>query len=259
MYRIGQFAELCHTSGKTLRFYDSLGILKPDYTDSSTGYRFYSKSNVMAFDKIRLLKKIGFTLKEIKDNFFCATDAEVLSLLSSKEKALLEAYKNCRGVRRQYEETLKMLNNAPRTEIKKRTGNGNISFSDGKSAFSIKFEGSGDDGFISMLDELLNGDIIENIHFDDLCRIAKTADTVSFEALRLNGANISPAKAAPSVKTVKGAVILVKLPADKTLSEAGSAVGSVLSTLPKTAEIVWGAAVDKTLCGRFAVFVARFS
>lgn len=258
MYRIGQFAKLCHTSGKTLRFYDSLGILKPDYTDSSTGYRFYSKNKIMAFDKIRLLKKVGFTLKEIRNSFLCATDAEILSFLSLKEKKLLEAYENCRSIRLQYKEALRMFKNTPRIVIKNQLENGNISFSDGKNTLFMKFEGSGDENYISMMDELLNGDIIENINFIDLCGIAKTANTASFETLCIDSTNNSSTKDMSSSKVVKGAAILVKLPASKTLNEVSSVVNNVLSTLPENCMIIWGAAMDERLHDQFEVSVARF-
>ena len=42
MIKIGDLAKICNVSTQTLRYYDAEGVLKPDITDSSSGYRFYS-------------------------------------------------------------------------------------------------------------------------------------------------------------------------------------------------------------------------
>ena len=42
MIKIGDLAKICNVSTQTLRYYDAEGVLKPDITDSSSGYRFYT-------------------------------------------------------------------------------------------------------------------------------------------------------------------------------------------------------------------------
>ncbi len=37
--RIGEFAKACNVPISVLRYYDTLGLLKPVYTDGFTGYR----------------------------------------------------------------------------------------------------------------------------------------------------------------------------------------------------------------------------
>lgn len=261
MYRIGEFAKLCRTSGKTLRFYDAVGILKPDYTDVSTGYRFYAETKIKAFEKIRLLKEIGFTLREIKKSFLNSTDEQVLALLRLKEAKLFETVENCRRIRKQYEEVLKMAENNPRVIIKKMPELGKIAVCNGKIEIQIEQQS---DAFVSMLDQLLNGDdIIENIDFNDLCELVKITDRISFQSFYLvDGVETAGEKDEKEETTIKkntaGAVILVELPADKTLREVESAIKRVLKTLPSDCRIIWGAAVNQKLKDRFAVSVARF-
>ena len=55
MIKIGDLAKICNVSTQTLRYYDSEGVLKPDITDPSSGYRFYS------VDAVEKYKKICFT------------------------------------------------------------------------------------------------------------------------------------------------------------------------------------------------------
>lgn len=65
MYTISQFAKLCDTSTKTIRFYDNKGILPADYVSKENGYRFYDEESIKLFKQISALKKAGFTLAEI--------------------------------------------------------------------------------------------------------------------------------------------------------------------------------------------------
>ncbi|MCL2773031.1 MAG: MerR family transcriptional regulator [Oscillospiraceae bacterium] len=64
--RIGDFAKLCKTQISVLRHYDKIGLIKPDYTDLFTGYRYYDSKQAKDFEQITKFKKLGFTLKDIK-------------------------------------------------------------------------------------------------------------------------------------------------------------------------------------------------
>lgn len=65
MFKIGDFAKLNKVTVKTLRHYDSLGLLQPENVDSFTGYRYYSASQMPRLNRILALKDIGFSLDEI--------------------------------------------------------------------------------------------------------------------------------------------------------------------------------------------------
>lgn len=65
MFRIGELASIYKISGKTLRYYDELGLLKPRYVDETTGYRYYTSSQIPVLNEIFLLKEMGLSLKEI--------------------------------------------------------------------------------------------------------------------------------------------------------------------------------------------------
>lgn len=65
MFKIGDFARLNRVSVKTLRHYDSLGLLQPEKIDNFTGYRYYSASQMPKLNKILALKDVCFSLEEI--------------------------------------------------------------------------------------------------------------------------------------------------------------------------------------------------
>ncbi len=65
MLKIGEFAHLSQVSLKTLRHYDTLGLLRPAHTDPSSGYRFYDLAQLADMTRILALKDCGFSLEEI--------------------------------------------------------------------------------------------------------------------------------------------------------------------------------------------------
>jgi DNA-binding transcriptional MerR regulator len=65
--QIGEFAHACDVSVQTLRYYEKVKLLKPDYVDEDTGYRYYSKDKIFKLTTINLLKSAGFKLSEVSD------------------------------------------------------------------------------------------------------------------------------------------------------------------------------------------------
>ena len=63
---IGQMAELNHVSQQTLRLYDREGLVKPQYIDEKTGYRYYHIIQSARLDFIQNMKLYGMTLREIR-------------------------------------------------------------------------------------------------------------------------------------------------------------------------------------------------
>ncbi|WP_105616183.1 MerR family transcriptional regulator [Vallitalea okinawensis] len=67
MFSIGVFSSINKITTKTLRHYDEIGLLKPEYVDDFTGYRYYSSNQLPRLYKIRTLKQMGLSLCEIKE------------------------------------------------------------------------------------------------------------------------------------------------------------------------------------------------
>ncbi len=67
MFRIGEFSKIAQVSGRLLRYYDEIGLLKPEFTDTQTGYRYYTVEQLPRLNRILALKDLGFTLTQIAD------------------------------------------------------------------------------------------------------------------------------------------------------------------------------------------------
>lgn len=69
MLRIGEFSKLTGVPIRTLRYYDEIDLFKPADIDLFTDYRYYKEEQVEDLNLINELKKIGFSLEEIKNNW----------------------------------------------------------------------------------------------------------------------------------------------------------------------------------------------
>jgi len=65
MFKIGDFSRIARVSARLLRFYDEIGLLKPEQADSQSGYRFYTATQLARLNRILVLKDLGFNLEEI--------------------------------------------------------------------------------------------------------------------------------------------------------------------------------------------------
>lgn len=95
VYKIGDFSNLVNISVRTLRYYDEIGLLKPEIVDKFTSYRYYTEDNVVEAQFITLLKEVGFTLQEIIDykkflNEFDNDDDGTNQFLLKKQEQITE-------------------------------------------------------------------------------------------------------------------------------------------------------------------------
>ncbi|MCO7125820.1 MerR family transcriptional regulator [Sporolactobacillus shoreicorticis] len=87
-YTIKQLSQLAGVSGRTLRFYDKIDLLKPESINAS-GYRIYGPKQVDRLQQILFFRELKFSLKEIKD-ILSATDFNLVEALTEQHKKLSE-------------------------------------------------------------------------------------------------------------------------------------------------------------------------
>jgi MerR family transcriptional regulator, copper efflux regulator len=62
--RIGEFAKRAGVTPRTVRYYESLGLLGPSEREG-TGFRYYTEIELARLQKINTLKELGLSLEEI--------------------------------------------------------------------------------------------------------------------------------------------------------------------------------------------------
>lgn len=68
-FKIGEFSKLNYVTVKTLRHYEEIGLLIPNEVDQWSGYRYYDVSQLKKMSRIIYLKKLGFSLEQIREMF----------------------------------------------------------------------------------------------------------------------------------------------------------------------------------------------
>ena len=91
MLRIGEFSRLGRVTIKTLRYWDEIGLLRPDHISTENGYRYYSAGKLSLVYEILSLKELGLYLEDIKRILHHRLDRdEWIALLQRRKKMLIE-------------------------------------------------------------------------------------------------------------------------------------------------------------------------
>ncbi len=90
-YTIDKLAKLAGISSRTLRYYDEIGILKPNRINSS-GYRIYGRQEIDKLQLILFYKHLGVKLEVIKE-ILDSPDFDEIEALKNHYRELLEKRK----------------------------------------------------------------------------------------------------------------------------------------------------------------------
>ena len=104
-YNIGEVAKISGLSIKTLRYYDSRGVLIPAKRDENTNYRYYSEDQLLVALAIREMKLRGFPLEEIE----MLISSHSLDIISDKLNRKMDSIKE---EIRQLEKQLLLVDNS---------------------------------------------------------------------------------------------------------------------------------------------------
>lgn len=86
LFQIGEVAGMFRVSVSTLRYYEKYGLLRPEYTDPDTGYRYYGPRQLEVLTTIRFLRELDMPLPQIRDFLSSREIDKMLSMLNSQEK-----------------------------------------------------------------------------------------------------------------------------------------------------------------------------
>lgn len=117
---ITQLSKIKHITTETLRHYDRIKLFIPDYVDPSSGYRYYSLSQIEKIDTIIELRDMGMSLKDIKD-FMENRNVELsYQLLIQKEQELAQEIKEKSLLRKNLMEKIQFMEKIRQTESEGR-------------------------------------------------------------------------------------------------------------------------------------------
>lgn len=83
-FLIGELSKLFKISTDTLRYYDKIDLLKPDY-EKENGYRYYGVRKFFQLSRILFFKQLDISLKDIKKYMNNKNTSNLINLLKKKE------------------------------------------------------------------------------------------------------------------------------------------------------------------------------
>ena len=87
---IGEFSKRTGCSIKSLRYYDSIGLLKPVYIDQNTNYRYYNFEQTRMAELIQICVNLSIPLKEVKDLAFIDDKVDYKNVIEYGKKITKE-------------------------------------------------------------------------------------------------------------------------------------------------------------------------
>lgn len=117
MISIGKMPQACPMSVKTLRWYDQIGPLHPEYVDEKTGFRCCTPEQIEQILLIRRYKRFGFSLQEIGE----LLQASQTQIQKAPAHKLEEMQIQIESQRQRQEEIRQILSDRPERIFMNRT------------------------------------------------------------------------------------------------------------------------------------------
>lgn len=121
LLQIGEVAKLSHISVGSLRHYEKLGLLTPEYVDESSGYRYYSIRQFECLNTIRYLRVLGMSLPEIAGFTQNRNLEKIQEMLCQQKAEVSRRQEELRRVERKIDNRLQQIHDALSTEKNKIT------------------------------------------------------------------------------------------------------------------------------------------
>jgi DNA-binding transcriptional MerR regulator len=90
IYTVGELSKLSGATIRTIQYYDKINLLEAK-RDEKKNLRYYSKADLMTLQQILFYKRLGFSLKEIKNHLINFDDAaDIKHILKNQADILFQ-------------------------------------------------------------------------------------------------------------------------------------------------------------------------
>ena len=117
LFSIGDVAQLFHLSVSSLRHYETIGLLTPEYTDPATGYRYYGPRQFEVLNTIRYLRALDMPLGQIRAFLRNRDVGRIEQLMREQKAAVVRKQEELQRVERKIDNRLRQLREAQTTQL----------------------------------------------------------------------------------------------------------------------------------------------
>ena len=120
-FSIGEVARMFRVSVSTLRHYEKIGLLAPEYVDPATGYRSYSTRQFECLNTIRYLRALEMPLEQIRDFLQDREVGKIQGMLLQQRQAVIQKRQALGIVQRKIENRLRQIQDALEGPLEEET------------------------------------------------------------------------------------------------------------------------------------------
>jgi DNA-binding transcriptional MerR regulator len=104
VYTVKQLARLAGVSGRTLHYYDEIGLLKPSSVGEN-GYRYYDEAAILRLQQILFFRELDFSLSDIQ-TILDRPEFDVVEALQAHKQALQSKVHRLSGLIQTVDQTI---------------------------------------------------------------------------------------------------------------------------------------------------------
>lgn len=112
LFRIGDMARLFHVSVGSLRHYEEMGLVQPEYVDPDSGYRYYSTRQFEPLNTIRYLRVLDMPLARIGGFLQNRNLDKIQEMLCQQRQTVMDKQRELKRIQRKIETRLRQLQDA---------------------------------------------------------------------------------------------------------------------------------------------------
>lgn len=117
LFQIGEVARMFHLSVGSLRHYEKLGLLTPEYTDPVTGYRYYSTRQFECLNTIRYLRVLDMPLEQIAAFLENRDIGRMQEMLRQQRETVIRKQRQLQTIEKKIDNRLRQLQDALASEL----------------------------------------------------------------------------------------------------------------------------------------------
>ena len=117
LFSIGEVSKLFHISVSSLRHYENVGLLHPEYTSPDSGYRYYGTEQFEVLNTIRYLRALDMPLTEIEDFLKNKDISNIEEKLMQQKKIVQEKQEELKRIEQKINHRLNVLSEAQNTPL----------------------------------------------------------------------------------------------------------------------------------------------
>ncbi|KAA6451275.1 MerR family transcriptional regulator [Bacillus swezeyi] len=121
-FSIGEVSKLFNVNISTLRYYDEIGLLKPEFTDEHNNYRYYSTQQFERLSTIKYLRTLGLPINKLLDFYNSLEVDTLIHLLKDQQTEIDRKKRELASIERKISRRIKQMEDAvnmPLEEISK--------------------------------------------------------------------------------------------------------------------------------------------